>query len=235
MKSLKLCETKKLHYGKYLFKLVLFNRLNSIFRTELQKEGKLSYARKELDNATDLYRKNRPISVSRFRTLIEVPIEEYLDAKDIYTILKSENDYKIRVNPYQSLIVYSNNKNLLDKIANKMRVSAVEFWEPDSKTFSLIKSTPNVIITETKSDYEYKVTLGKRVAKTHDLANWLINNTDKSKVGPTTLDALLHNHYADGLYFYVRDEKVLMLTQLMAGSSIRRVDKLVYKGDIDKY
>ena len=34
---------------------------------------------------------------------------------------------------------------------------------------------------------------------------------------------------------FVRDEKVLNLVTLLAGHSIRNVEKLVYKDDIDKY
>ena len=39
----------------------------------------------------------------------------------------------------------------------------------------------------------------------------------------------------NGLYIYLRDEKVLSLVTLLAGASIRSVEKLVYRGDIDKY
>ena len=37
MNKLKLCETKKLHYGKYLYKVALSNPFDPWFRNEFQK------------------------------------------------------------------------------------------------------------------------------------------------------------------------------------------------------
>lgn len=234
MKKLKLCETKKLHYGKYLYKLVLANRLNSIFRSELQKEGNLSFARNQLDILTENYRQGIPLEEKRYRATREIPIDHYLDAKDVYTILKETDDYKVRVDPWQSLIIYSNDRNNLLKIANKVRESAREFWEPNPETIDFLKQNENIILVDSPSPYLYKVTLGRGRYSTKELGEWLLKNTDKSKVGPTAIDCFLNNTWSDGLYFYVRDKKVLMLVQLMVGNNIRRLDKLVYKGNIDK-
>ena len=41
--------------------------------------------------------------------------------------------------------------------------------------------------------------------------------------------------YVNGLYFYVRDEKVLNLITLLIGDNIRRVQKLVWIEELDKY
>ena len=49
MKLLKLHETKKLFYKKYLYKLFISNELNTLFRADLQKSKNLSYAREKLD------------------------------------------------------------------------------------------------------------------------------------------------------------------------------------------
>ena len=49
------------------------------------------------------------------------------------------------------------------------------------------------------------------------------------------LEGLENYGYLNGLYIYLRDEKILNLVTLLAGSSIRNVEKLVYSGDIDKY
>lgn len=235
MKSLKLYETKKLHYGKYLYKLELFNRLNTIFRSELQKDGKLGYARKQLDTATECYRKNKPIIQTKFRSEHEVPYEDYLDAKSVYSFLKNMTEYKVRVDPYRSLCIYTNDRSSLLKIANSMRTSARGLWEPNPLATEYLLSTPNIIVTDSPNDFKYKITLGRKQSSTTELADWLINNRDKSKVGPIALDEFSKNGYVDGLYFYIRDKKVLMLVQMMVGSSIRRIDKLVYKGNLDKY
>lgn len=210
--------------------------MNTIFRTELQKDGKLGYARKQLDYATELYRKNEPIIEKRFRTIIEISIEDYLDAKDIYSVLKTIEDYKVRVDPWRSLIIYSNDRSSLLKIANKMRTSAKELWEPNPDISNFLLEKDNVIVVETPPQFPYRVTLGRtKTGSTVELANWLIANPDKSKVGGKALHEFKSNGWVDGMYFYVRDEKVLMLVQMMVGNKIRRIDKLIYKGNIDKY
>ena len=69
---------------------------------------------------------------------------------------------------------------------------------------------------------------------TNDTIKWINNNPNKAKAS----DAL--NYYASkqgevsGMYFYVKDEKILQLIQLL-GIKIRRIDNLIYKEDIDKY
>ena len=54
-------------------------------------------------------------------------------------------------------------------------------------------------------------------------------------MGKIALDGLENYGYLNGLYMYLRDDKILNLVTLLAGQSIRSVEKLVYKGDIDKY
>jgi len=234
MKLVKLCETKKLHYGEYLYKLVLHNRLNNIFRTVNQKKGSLSYAKEKLDAYTEKLTQGQPLEEIIFRTTREIPVEHFFDAKNLYKILKESKGYKIRVQPWSTITIYSNNKELLLKIADTMKVSAREFWEPDIKSLDLLLGERNIIISETPVDLNYKVTFGKNPVNP-DFAKWLRANTDKSKVGTITLETIEAGGYLDGLYFYIRDEKVLNLISMLAGNNIRRIDKLVYKENIDKY
>jgi hypothetical protein len=233
---MKQCKTVKLHYGKYLYKLVLANRLNHIFRSELQKTGKLAFAKQELDKLTELHLSGKSIYQQRFRTTVAIGEEHYFDAKVIYESLIDMDEYKIRVDPYQSLAIYSNEKEPLVELSKKLTISAREFWEPDLETIKLLSGDPNIIISEQPVTLHYKVTLGRsRNNKTSELAGWLKNNKDKSKIGSLALSELEKDGWVDGFYFFVRDEKVLMLVQMMVGATIRRVDKIVYKGDIDKY
>ena len=41
------------------------------------------------------------------------------------------------------------------------------------------------------------------------------------------LQEVKNNGYVNGMYFYVRDEKVLQLVQLIIGGNIKRVDKFI--------
>jgi hypothetical protein len=142
-------------------------------------------------------------------------------------------DYKVRVDPYGSLIIYSNNLEDLEKVCNT--VSVRELWKPSDDAIKLLLSRDNIIVCDEPVTLSYKVTLNRsRIGTTNQLANWLKNNTDKSKVGKRSLMMFEQDLYVDGLYFYVRDKKVLMLIEMMVGNKIRRVDKLIYKGNIDK-
>lgn len=231
MKSPKLRETKKLHYGKYLYKLVLSNQLNTIFRTELQKHTKLGFAREQLNNLHEKYIQGEPLEEQIYRTIRTIPTDDYLDAVDIYGILKFADDFKLRVDPWRSLTIYSNDKELLQKIIKKMRVSNREFWEPDSSTVNALLNETNIILVDNPHQFPLKVTLGgNRVDGV--FADWLRNNTDKSKIGPTALTEIEREGYLNGLYFYVRDEKILNLIYMIIGHNIRRIDKLVCKNNI---
>jgi len=234
MKNLKLHETNKLFYGQYLFKLVFRNQLNVIFRSELQKPTKLSYARERLDELTESYRNNLPLTRKTFRTEIPIPLIDYYDAKELYTVLKNSNDYRIRIDPLSTISIFSNDKNwLLNIIAEKLNTTDIEFWEPNELYIDLLKSKTKIILTNRKHHLPYKVIFnGNRVPK--DFANWINANRDKVRIGMVALEQLEEYGYLNGFYIYVRDEKVLNLVTLLVGSSVRSVEKLLYKGDIDK-
>lgn len=231
--NLKLCETKKLHYGKYLYKLVLSNKLNIIFRTDYQKNGNLSFARERLDAYTENYRRGEPIERQVYRTSKEVPILDYLDAKHIYTCLKDKTDYKIRIESWGSMIIYSNDKPLLLKIANKLQSGAKEFWEPNHDYIDSLLSNNNIILVDTPPEFPIRITLG-RYKVDSSFAKWLRANRDKSRIGDIALKEIETSGLANGLYFYVRDEKILNLVSIIIGHNIRRIDKLIYKENIDK-
>jgi hypothetical protein len=180
--QLKQFESRKLFFSEYLYKLVLRNELNVIFRSELQKKEKLSYARQELDRLAENYRNNLPLQKKAWRADIQLDTHDYFDAMTIYTALKSSDEYKLRVDP---------------------RSLPLKVW---------FNST--------------------RINK--DFANWIRANSDKCKIGKIALEGLENYGYLNGLYIYLRDEKILNLVTLLAGNSIRNVEKLVYVPDIDK-
>ena len=232
-KQLKLHDTRKLHYGEYLYKLVLHNPLCTMFRSELQKNGKLSHVREQLDILTEKYRNNIPLTRKAFRTEIQLDIDDYLDAKDVYSCLKLANNYKIRVSPYMTLILYTNDRSLLVKIINKMRVSAEEFWEPKDIDIKLLQQEENIVIVNSLPQFPLRVWFNNNKVP-GDFSNWLDSNKDKSRIGDKALMCLEECGNLNGFYMYVRDNRVLNLVYLLAGSAIRRVDKLVYNNNIDK-
>lgn len=232
MKKLNLYETRKLHYGKYLYKLAVRNDLAYIFRTDLQKTVKLGYAKVVLDKLNLQYQNNEPLTRQKYNTLVELSKNEFLDAMDIYTILRKKNDYKLRCEAL-SLAIYSNDRDFLYKIVNKLRTTFIEIWEPAPETAELLLKKQNIKLVNYEPLLEYQVHLNHKKIDP-SFASWLISNQDKSRVGAIALDNIKRGRAGD-FYFYVRDEKVLSLVSIIIGHNIRSVDKLVYKGDIDKY
>lgn len=229
-----ICETNKLFYNKFLYKVVIYNSLAGIFRSELQRGRKLSYARAELDRMHQEYENGLPITKQVFRSSKLISTEEFFDAQDIYKILKKSSDYMVRVGVGFDLIIYSNNKNFLLSIIKKIRNSNTRFYEPNLDVKDFLTKNKDIVITKCKPDFPLRIILGRKTSNS-DLAKWLKNNKDKSKVGKKTLQYLEENSYVDGLYFYVRDEKVLQLIYLMCGDNIRKIEKLVWQHEIDKY
>lgn len=230
---MKLFESKKLHYRKYLYKLRLDNTLSGIFRTELQRGGKLEYAKAKLEEYLVKDRNGDAITSTKYRTQIVITKEELYDAYQLYKTLRNATDYLLRCE-HRSLMLYSNDKPLLLNIAQKLHTKDVEFWEPDQSAIEFLKNNTNVIIVNKEPEFPYKVTFGKRPGKP-ELAKWIDKNLDKVQIG-SILHSNLRNSakWIQGQYFYVRDENVIFLLQIMIGDNIGRIDKLVYKADIDK-
>ena len=233
-KQLKHFESTKLFYSEYLYKLVFRNELNNIFRSELQKKEKLSYARSQLDSLTEQYRNNLPLHKKTWRTDVSVDINDYFDAMAVYNTLKKTDEYKIRIDPYSSVTLFSNNKEFLLELGNKLKTDSAEFHQPNPDYIDILKSNAKIQIVDVLPKLPIKVWFNSNRINT-DFANWLRANNDKCKIGTIALESLENYGYLNGLYIYLRDEKVLNLVTLLAGSSIRSVEKLVYRGDIDKY
>jgi len=232
--QLKHFESSKLFYSEYLYKLVFRNELNNIFRTDLQKKEKLSYARSQLDTLTELYRNNLPLYKKAWRAEIVIDINDYFDAINVYNTLKKFDDYKIRIDPYSTVTLFSNNKAFLLDLSNKLRTNSVQFWEPNPKYIDILTSNTKIQIVDEPPELPLKIWFNSTRINT-DFANWLRANQDKCKIGKIALDSLENYGYLNGLYIYLRDDKILNLVTLLAGSSIRSIEKLVYRGDIDKY
>ena len=233
MNSLKLYETTKLHYGEYLYKLVLTNELSNIFRSELQRHTSLGFAKEQLNNLKEKYILGEPLERQIYRSIRIIPTEHYLDAVDIYSTLKFSKDFKIRVDLKTRMSIYTNEKSTLKKIINKMRVSNTEFWEPDVTSVNMLLGEENIIITNNIPVFPFKITLGTQKIDTN-FAYWLKSNTDKSRIGNIALTAIEQGLDVNGLYFFIRDEKVLSLITMIIGHNIRRIDRLIYKQNIDK-
>lgn len=232
---MKYLKTTKLFYNEFLYKICFYNSLNTIFRTELQKHGNLSFARERLDSLTESYRNNLPLTTPVFRTVKYVPEEEYLDAKHIYTTLfRSKSRYRIRVEFGGSINIFSNDTDLLDNIVKGLRCRRISMYKPDDNAVGLLLGEENVIISDVPTDWKLKITLGSKKKEYFGFANWIEANTDKIKIGSKALEALKSHGYVDGYYFFLKSEKLLDLIYIMIGDNVRRIDRIFYNDNIDK-
>jgi hypothetical protein len=214
--------------------LVFRNELNVIFRSELQKKEKLSYARNQLDTLTEQYRNNLTLYKKQWRAEIVIDINDYFDAMTTYSVLKKSTEYKLRIDPYSTITLFSNNKDFLLDLGSKLKTDTLNFWEPNPDHIDILKSKTKIQIVDKIPELPIKVWFNSTRIN-QDFGNWLRANKDKCKIGTIALDSLESYGYMNGLYIYLRDEKVLSLVTILAGASIRSVEKLVYRGDIDKY
>ena len=225
MKSLNLHETKKLFFKKYVYKLSLNNELNTIFRSENQKSKNLDYARGRLDEFASCYRNGNPLVQTFFRTEREIPMDHYIDAKNLYLLLKTRKDYTIRVENGASLCIYANDYTLFENIVSKMKTTPEGFWEPAIGTKHLLSS--DTIIVDHKPEFPIRI-LFKNEKISPDFANWLRANRDKSRIGDKALQCIDNNLHMGGFYLHVRDEKVLSIAHMLIGHAIRGIYNLVY-------
>ena len=147
---------------------------------------------------------------------------------------KKSNDYKLRIDPYSTVTLFSNNKDFLLELGSRLRTNTTQFWEPNPDHINILKSKTKIQIVDEIPKLPLKVWFNSTRIN-QDFANWLRANDDKCKIGKIALQSLEDYGYLNGLYIYLRDEKILNLVTLLAGSSIRSVEKLVYRGNIDKY
>lgn len=216
-KLLKIHETTKLFYDEYPYKLSILNSLGHIFR-----EKNFKSARDQLDELQLMYERSEPLVRGSHRVKT-YDVDTFKECKKLFAEFTSRDDYKLRIeNPV--IQVYSHDRDWLIKLASIVDVP-LQFFEPKTVL------EKNTILVSTPTNYEYKVTLS--TTPDPGLATWILNNPTLAKAGPVFLEEVRNSGYTKGLYFYVRDEKILNLVNLMLGKS-SRIDKLVYKQDLDK-
>lgn len=210
-------ETIKLFYDEYPYKLSILNPLGHIFR-----EKNFKQARDNLDELQLMYERSEPLVRGSHR-IKTYDVSTFKESKRLFAEFTSRDDYKLRIeNPV--IQIYSHDRDWLIKLS-KLVEAPLEFYEPKSVL------AKNTILVNKPVEYEYRVTLS--TSPDPGLANWIKNNPTLAKAGPIFLEEVSNKGYSKGLYFYVRDEKILNLVNLMLGKS-SRVDKLVYKQDLDK-
>ena len=203
-----------------MYRLVIQHNLGIIFR-----DKNLAHARDVLDSLQLQIEEGKELEWRRsYRYTVPVSSESFATAQYLLAEFTSQgqDNYKLRCeHPFMS--IYSNDTNWLNTLRRK-DLSIESFSEPDVKDINDLK--PNIILTdENPIRMKYKVTVGNQVSS--GLSTWITTNPDKCKAGNRFLQEVKNNGYVNGMYFYVRDEKVLQLVQLIIGGNIKRVDKFI--------
>ena len=220
---MKKVETRKLLFGKYLYKITLMNVLGTIFR------GKnFTYAGEVLDVLQQDYENGRPLVRKVWSKEFKVPQTHFTDCQIIFNTCAKWDDFLFRIEG-PNFGIYSNTKEDLEFLIPKLQ-TVTEFHEPDPNIIDFLDS--NIEIVDGTPEYQYKVYLSDKA--TPGFAKWAVGNNDKIKLGHTLKKEIENNGYLRGFYFWVKDEKVLLLVKMIIGGNIQRIDKLVSKLDLDK-
>jgi len=210
---LKRFNTTKLFYGKYPYKIHWQTHFSNYFRG-----NDLTFIREVLDLYHQKYREEKVITFTKWRKTIHLHPNDLYKAQKAYQELSKNNNYKLRVENI-GVAIYSTDKDWLKNLGRILEAS--EWWEPESTL------EPNILVMgEKMRGWEYRITLGNSVPS--EFFTWAIENQNKLKIG-NKLRSLIKNNknYLSGMYFYVRNEKMLSLVSLVLGRGIQRVDKIV--------
>lgn len=228
------CETRKLWHDRYLYKITSRASINKIFGTCYGRYKGIEYARRCVKTLEQCIAEGKPLFLPRYRTLYdEYSIDDYEYAREIINCLDSvKSSYRTR-NNFGILSIYLEAEEDVDLfLDNKIINSSIqEVHRPNPKSLEHLLSEDKVFLLDHPMPYEYRVYL--KPGKNQDLANWLESNKDKSKVTDHGLNSLKTDGWSN-IYFYLRDEKLLFLVQMLAGSNIQKIERLVYAGNTDK-
>lgn len=226
---MKTFETRKLLYNKFLYKIVFYNSLAIIF-TKAWNRNNFSYARKELDKLTSNYDAGIPLQRSS-HLFIPIDISDYKNALSLLDLLKEQprDSYTLRSERYQ-ISIASNDTKFLNKLKNKLDIT--EFWKPAEDSVEMLQNNERICLVKRDTDFLYRVYL--KAGRTPGIGKFLEKYPTKIKVGKKSLTKLKNNQLHVGLYFYVKDDNTLFLLQIPYIKHIQKVEKLVYKCNIDK-
>tara|TARA_B100002019_G_scaffold15287_1_gene12123 strand:+ start:8137 stop:8808 length:672 start_codon:yes stop_codon:yes gene_type:complete len=218
--------TNKLFYNKYLYSLNCINPMTAIFRNK-----NFRFAKSVIDNMQNDYHQGLPLYLQRARRKKEINLDDFNDIKILFNeFSRSQEEYKIRCQG-NNFIIYSNNKNWLQLIQSKIK-SAKEFFEPDPKYVDFLLNNTHTLIVE-NTDYAYKCCFSNNKIP-ESFATWCEKNRNKIKITDNALNDIKLFGSAHGRTCYVKDDSILMLCNLIAGTIFNRIDKLVCRQNIDK-
>jgi len=217
-----------------MYKVAFRTRINRVFSGSYGSYRNLDYARDMITQLDELYNENKELKVAFFRNrYTEFSIAEYFYAKELLKLLENITERKTRAE-IGYLYVYLTSEEDLKSFTENNFCSPfiVEVWKPDTGDIKTLLDEENVFILKEPSPYEFRVSVGR--TKNPGLADWLAANSDKCKASDYALQSIRDGDWIQTVYFYLRDEKILLLVKMIAGNDIKKVERLVYNDNTDK-
>lgn len=229
---MKYSETKKLFFGKYLYKYNIntpfafyfyrnsnFDNTIAVFNTAIASVEKEMAAQKN---------KNPSVKIKRWHRTYEVTRIDVDQIKKVAQILVDNvGEYRTRTE-FNNFSIYTNNESLLSLLeANSDTNYPVEIFKPHNTVKNIMAGNKEVYVVHKPMDYKYRVTISGKVNNSKQFATWLKENTDKVKASSTAIKGFNAEYWMSNLLLYVKDDKVLLLLQMMIGSSVQKVETIV--------
>lgn len=124
----------------------------------------------------------------------------------------------------RSVSIFTNDVEIINDLKEKWHKDLKEIWRPPAHLKNKLK--PGTIFVKTPKEFNIKVNFNsKKVLE--GFKNWIDANPDKIVIGKNAQWRLDRQYPMTGYYFYLKDEKVLSLVNLLISGNIKRVDRLV--------
>jgi hypothetical protein len=232
-------KTKKLFYGKHLYKYEINSPLAYLFYRRknfdvliYQVDDKLSRIETQLLEQKQNGVLTPFIKTGSYRKL-DVYLEDVDQIKQIRNILvKFKNEFKTRVESH-TLFIYTNNERMIDQFEQNTFVNTrASIYKPDERARDLMLEDKEVYIVNKPLSYKYRLTVAGRLKNGEEFARWLENNSDKIQASSVAIRNFKKNLCLNNIICYARDEKILTLTQLLLSDNIQKIERIVYVEEI---
>lgn len=229
-------ETKRLFYGKYLYKFRISTPLAYLFQQNYASGSRFAEFDRtvsELASQFAALKKGRSsvgtIQIMRWRRsydVTELELEQIIAIKNI--LIDNVSEYRSRVES-KNICLFTNNENFIDQLkALAFADSDIEIWKPDPTLIATLLAEKDIYIVNKPTDYKYRVTVTGKPSNPKEVAKWLEDNADKVKASDAAIRGFHAEYWMTSLLFYIRDDKIMLLAQMMFGDRIKKIERLVY-------
>lgn len=226
-------ESVKIYHGKYLYKIYLTNQLSSLFSSHRQSW----YTKGVLSDMQTKHDRGENLTMYRWRRDVRIHPAEFENAKLLQQLFSKYPDCRKRVEHGDRITIYTSNENMVNEIISNLYDCVKEIHRPKEGIEAFFAQNFGTAIVKSPTEYEFRVHLNGHPGIDPSFANWLTSNNDKCKVGEITLRNIQKgdSYRINNCYFYIKNEKVLTMIRMIIGANIRKVERLIYCGDVDKY